>query len=670
MLSSTVPCGTWTSNDVSIATVDPTTGVVTGVATGTDIITYTASGCTGIKTVTILPVPAITGGPDVQCGGTAVTLSAMPSGAWASSDTNVATITPVTGVVTGEANGPVTIYCTSVFGCVGSYLMTVTPPIISGGATICPGFSTTLTADVPGGTWSSSNPSIASVTSGGGVVTGHAAGAITISYTTGGCLATFPFSVIAAPTIGGSSSVCIGAPITLTPSGSGTWTSSNPSVATVSLTGGTLTGVAVGTSYISYHLGGCTAVALEYVQTSYVWGPSTICAGQPYTYSGSPTWAGSTFSSSNPGILSFPSPGVGTGNGVSAGTVIVTFTSGFNTCFGTMPVTVLAAPAPTGPGIVCGGASIGLGGVPPGMSWSSSMSGVASVNSSGVVTGLNTGTCIITCTDPGNGCYGTHNVTCYAPYITSPPPAVCSASPFTFTFGPAGGTWSSTNSSAVNVNASTGYVTYGGSIGASTVGYTVGGCPVSISLNGGPTPTITSALSSPLCSGSNLGFYSGPGGYTWSSSNPAALWIDGTTGQVYSAAPYSGLSSTFTVYYTSILGCSDSRAITINQMPTAGCCWPGGTVSDPSIGYCCCSSGSSCWGPFTLSAAPDLGATAWSFSNINHTTIISSGPNSQTDVTPHLTFTGGFFGYYYWSSGDVYYTINYTGHSCQLHWSF
>jgi hypothetical protein len=52
---------------------------------------------------------------------------------------------------------------------------------ISGADSVCPGMSITLTNTATGGTWSSSNTALATV-SGSGVVTGVAAGTVTISY--------------------------------------------------------------------------------------------------------------------------------------------------------------------------------------------------------------------------------------------------------------------------------------------------------------------------------------------------------------------------------------------------------------------------------------------------------------------------------------------------------
>lgn len=80
------PGGTWTSSDITTATVDPSSGMVTGIAAGTVIITYTtpANACgtsTAITTVTVNPIPAITLGlMPVVCAGTtsaAITFSGV-----------------------------------------------------------------------------------------------------------------------------------------------------------------------------------------------------------------------------------------------------------------------------------------------------------------------------------------------------------------------------------------------------------------------------------------------------------------------------------------------------------------------------------------------------------------------------------------------------------------
>ncbi|MBK7806849.1 MAG: Ig-like domain-containing protein [Saprospiraceae bacterium] len=117
-----------------------------------------------------------------------------------------------------------------------------------------------------GSTWASSNNLIATV-SNSGLVTGVATGSATFTFTlTGGCtsLPTEPISVNPAPTasISGPTIVCIGGTTTLSPSTGGTWSSSNPSVATVTNTG-IVTGIAPGTVNFTFveTASGCASTA-------------------------------------------------------------------------------------------------------------------------------------------------------------------------------------------------------------------------------------------------------------------------------------------------------------------------------------------------------------------------------------------------------------------------
>jgi hypothetical protein len=167
-------------------------------------------------------------------------------GTWESSNPAVATITNG-GVITAVAQGTATFrFRLSATGCLSqpSSALTVNgrPTVdIVGSAEICIGNNTTLSPST-GGTWTSSNPAVATVTN-GGVVTGVAPGTATFTFTltATGCpsLPTAPIEVRNAPTIGytGSTNICIGATTTLTPTSGGVWYSNNTSVATVTNSG-------------------------------------------------------------------------------------------------------------------------------------------------------------------------------------------------------------------------------------------------------------------------------------------------------------------------------------------------------------------------------------------------------------------------------------------------
>ena len=134
------PTVTWTSSDGTIATVDSSGGVF-GVAPGTVTITATAndgSGVFGTATVTVRPaVTSVTvtlSSASVMVGGTVnATATVAPVGAnpgvgWSSSDTSVATVDPISGVVTAVAVGSADIIATAYNHVTGQTTLTVVPP--------------------------------------------------------------------------------------------------------------------------------------------------------------------------------------------------------------------------------------------------------------------------------------------------------------------------------------------------------------------------------------------------------------------------------------------------------------------------------------------------------------------------------------------------------------
>lgn len=155
LLSNATTGGTWTSSDLTKASVS-TSGVVTGVATGSAIITYTVTnpttGCTNYasKSITINAVPSpgtITGNSSVCVNQTISLSNSVSGGTWASTDNTKATINS-SGVVTGIAQGQTTItYTVTNAGCssAAAVVITVNPlpnASISGTATVCQGAAT------------------------------------------------------------------------------------------------------------------------------------------------------------------------------------------------------------------------------------------------------------------------------------------------------------------------------------------------------------------------------------------------------------------------------------------------------------------------------------------------------------------------------------------------
>ncbi len=180
--------------------------------------------------------------------------SPTSSGPW----TNVAGATNNTYAASVAAN----IYYTCQIQCSYSSIMqSITdlqlvvndPAPISGPDTACLGTTTTYADATPGGTWSSSNTSVAVVSS-GGVVAGVTTGPVTITYSNLGCNAIkniYVNTVPSAGTISGSYYVCpIPIAFTETVAG-GVWGVTNPSIAGVSTTGSVFA-IAPGLTTVTY----------------------------------------------------------------------------------------------------------------------------------------------------------------------------------------------------------------------------------------------------------------------------------------------------------------------------------------------------------------------------------------------------------------------------------
>ena len=199
-----------------------------------------------------------------------------------------------------------------------------------------------------------------------------------------------------------------------------TWSSGTPGVATVSSTG-VVTGVASGTSTISATLNGVTGSTVVTVSapTSITVTPASpsINAGNTQGMTATGNYAGGgtqnlstqvTWSSGTPGVATVSSAGVVTG--VASGTSTISAT--LNGVTGSTVVTVAALSSitvtPANPSINAGNtqgmtatgnyAGRGTQNITSQVTWSSGTPGVATVNSTGVVTGVSAGSSVITAT--------------------------------------------------------------------------------------------------------------------------------------------------------------------------------------------------------------------------------------------------------------------------------
>jgi uncharacterized protein YjdB len=304
--------GTWTSGNPSVATIVISGGYVTGVSSGTAAMTFTSlsAGCTATYVVTVIPVPAGITGTTTACTGDVVTLSnTTPGGSWTSSNTAVATVGSATGAVTAVGSGG-TATISYNFGnkcrVTTTFSPKALPAIIGGTASVCMPVVATLTDATSGGTWTSSNTTVATVGSaisaGNGVMTGVSAGTTSVTYTitSSGCYRSTVVTVTAGPDPGTLTSntgaymlrIASAPTLTLSTSGTpgGTWSSSNTAAATVNATTGLVSAVGAGNTTITYTVtGACTNRSTRFINVSTGKAAGTGTAPADFTLYPNPT---------------------------------------------------------------------------------------------------------------------------------------------------------------------------------------------------------------------------------------------------------------------------------------------------------------------------------------------------------------------------------------------
>ena len=546
--------GTWSSSNTAVATIISGSGFTSAVGTGTTSIIYTLpAGCTATMTLSVNPLPgAINGNTQVCAGLTDDLTDVTGGGSWSSSNTTAAIIDPVTGVVNAESAGITTITYLLPTGCSATMVLTVNPsPVaITGNFNLCVGLSNQLTDGSAGGTWSSSNTSIASIIPATGVATGVSTGTATITYTlSAGCTATSNVTVYPVPgAINGATSACIGNTTTLTDgTGGGTWTSSATAVATIGITSGLVNAVTAGTTTITYSLTstGCYASTVFTVNPppAAISGTANICQGSSVTFTDGT--GGGNWSSSNSTIASVSPTGLVTG--VLPGTVNISYTLP-TTCYSIFSTTIEAAPtAINGSGTVCVGSAVTLTDAVTGGTWSiASGSGTAAISSaSGIVTGLTPGTVIVT--------YATCSPVSTVMSVNPLPSAilgegsVCEGSSTTVSDGTPGGAWSISPGASISA---TGVITGISTAGAVIVTYTLPtSCFITVPISVSPIPSPIQGVDS-VCPGSSVILTDATADGVWSSSDGTIAHATAFTGEILGM-----VHGDVTITYSLVSGC-------------------------------------------------------------------------------------------------------------------
>ena len=654
--NATTQAVTWASSAPLVATVSPT-GLVRGVAAGQAIITVTTTdgGFTAAALVTVnnVPVTGITlpATATVSETGTITLVPTItPTNAtnravvWSSSALLVATVDPVTGVVTGVLAGHALITATTVDGSfAASTLVTVTPRVPVTSVTVTPGTATRAvdqtqqfvatvlpaTASQPTISWSSSDPLIATVDA-AGEVTAVAAGTAIIRATSvdgpvGAALITVTAAVpvatvTIAPLVAPNNFVRVGTTRTLTAtvlpanatSPAVTWTPNNPAIATVSAAG-VVSGVSVGTVNITATAGGVPSAALSINITAIPTGvtinaaplTTALTVGTTATLVAAVAPAAAhqavTWSSSAPTVATVDAAGVVTA--VAAGTAVVTATSVDGGLTATRTVTV---PPITVTGVTVSPAltNIPVTGtvqlnptVAPNnatnrnVTWVSANTAVATVSTTGLVTGVAAGQAniIVTTIDGNFSAVSVVHVTAQPPVpVTGISVAPLTASlvagatqQLTTTILPATATnqavvWASTNSLVATVSA-TGLVTAvapgvanitvttadGGFVATSVITVTpvavtgVAVVPATASVQVGATQQLVSTIAPANATNQAV---------VWASGNAAVATVNATTGLVTAVAPGTATITVITVDG----GRTATSVITVPAVPVSG----------------------------------------------------------------------------------------------------
>ena len=408
----------WSSSNAGV--VDITTGgAATGVATGTAIVTLTAvaTGCTVAKTVTVTATQAPVVGATSVCTGTSATYTTTATGGtWTVSNTSLATI-PSSGLVIGNMNaisaGVITVIYSKggAAACQSSLVVTInqSPAAITGDTSVCPGLTSALSSATAGGSWATTNTAVATVAS--GVVTGLIQGTSTISYSlSNGCARSVTLIVYPEPsylTFNGvrftTLNVCVGGSKNVMPDTAYglSLTSSDISIMKPqNATDGVILGISVGTAILTFNAkvtnGSCTRTFVVNVtqDVAAITGASSVCTGATITLSD--LTSGGSWYSGNTAVASINAL-TGVLTGVAVGTALISYRVGAQ-CMRTTVITVNGLPSAgsiTGTPVVCAGHTTLLANAVSGGTWSSSNGSIATVDAGGVISGISSGTVII-----------------------------------------------------------------------------------------------------------------------------------------------------------------------------------------------------------------------------------------------------------------------------------
>ncbi len=595
---------TWRSSNPATATVSAT-GLLTAIAAGTSIVTVTDNIGSAVTSGTIT-VTQTQISPNSTFIGVGQTLQFSAIGGvtpytWSSSNAAIASINATSGLLTSLSAGSVTISATDNIGQIATTANIVVSNILVSPQTANLDTGSTQQFTASGGTapytWTSSNTAIATVNATTGLVTTIAVGTAIISATDtnsiSGSTSTItvvipppPIITITAP----AAAVNLGATLQLTATGGSapyTWSTSNATVASIGVTNGLISaltaGTVVATATDSGGFTGTSAIITIINPAPPPTAPALPPQIQPQTallpVSGILTLtvldgtAPFTWTSSNPTTtITFVDLNTIQLSSTAAGTTSLTVTDANNIAattglieFRTVSVTATAASVDIGATI-----QMTATGGSPSYTWTVDNPLSATVDATGLVTGITAGTVTITATDV-NAFAGNATISVIdpattiiiAPQIASVPTGNTLAfsvnAPFGNMMNQGGLTWTSSNPAVATIS-NFGTLT-AVSPGATVISVTDGagnvGSTATITIDPPPPIVVTPQIGT-IAAGTWLRFFAtgGAGSYTWTVNDPAIAGINATSGWLFGVAP-----GTVMVTATDTLGNTASSSI-------------------------------------------------------------------------------------------------------------
>jgi gliding motility-associated-like protein len=691
--------GLWSTANNAIATINATTGTVTGVAPGLTSLIYTytnANGCSNSVstsyTVKALSSAEITaGGSTTICQGASVVLTA-------SSGTSYLWSTgAITQSITVSTAQDISVTVTNSNGCASTSAITTVAvnalPLANiaslNGNSFCEGGSITLVAS-NGASYAWSNGAITQSTT----LSTSASATVTVTDASGCSATSAPFVVtmnpapVATITASGATTFCAGSTVTLTApvAASYLWSSGETTQSIVASVDGPYTvtitnGLGCAATSANTNI---TVLSVPVVQA--IAGSNSLCEGATTTLTNASI--GGSWASNNLATASIDAAGLLTG--VSSGTSTISYSvTNANGCTSAVQINVNVTANPVLPTIagssaVCVGSTTTLVNAQSDGTWSSSDVAVANVAANGVVSGVSAGTALISYSYTNAlGC--TSQVTASLQIDSLPAANVTASGVTTFC---AGGSVTLTAPAGMTYAWSTGEPTQ--AITASTSGsYTVtitnaNGCsatcaPVVLTVNALPAVSIANVGATTFCTGGSVTLISTlNSNFTYAWNNGAAA-IAGASNNTY-VATVSGL---YALTVTDANGCTATSAaipVTANVLPVVTATANGATTfcAGGSVTLTATGATTYVWsngatapsitvsttGNYSVNGTNIAGCTATSNSiavvvNALPTASIStSGSTACLGTTVTLTATGGST--YAWSNNSTIATINVT----------